>query len=547
MGKMKFYLLLPMIAILAFGSVSFAQSFDKEALKAEIRAELKAELKQELMAELRSETKADVQAATLGMRDVIKADFRDEIRSEIMQEEVRSTVAECLAGDGCGDILGGLFKGTTVSGFVDTMFSYNLRQHGEATSENNGDIGGLNFIGENDDNSFVLNSFAMWFDKEATDEHPIGWQAHLYFGEIAKRITFIGEGAGRTGGDGDSLWPRYPGIAGDTPLGDIGGDSAAIRSGTDDTARNDIVTIATANITWNAPVFGKKIPITMGKMYTWIGYELVENIGNPNYSHAATYNNGIPFTHMGIKFDVSEFLPSDKWGLSLYYVNGWDSFIDNNESKSYGAYLSYAPNDDFFISLAGIYGNEGWNTRKGATAVAPTDFDPSSRNNGGATMMADVVITYALPQIEKLSLGANFDYGYIEDFVGHAGFGNPDPVDGFVGGVLGYDVPMGPVTGTSGAHWWAAVGYAMYDFTDNQMGAFRAEYFDDTDGARFFGISFWTLTYTHNITIADNLLLRPEVRYNKYNTPDGEEIVHGDKGNTADDEVILTFGAEYVF
>jgi hypothetical protein len=32
MVKMKFYLLLPMIAILAFGSVSFAQSFDKEAL-----------------------------------------------------------------------------------------------------------------------------------------------------------------------------------------------------------------------------------------------------------------------------------------------------------------------------------------------------------------------------------------------------------------------------------------------------------------------------------------------------------------------------------
>ncbi len=531
MGKMKFYLLLPMIAVLAFGSVSFAQSIDKEALKAEIRAELKAELKQELMAELRSETKADVQEATLGMRDVIKADFRNEIRSEIMQEEVRSTVAECLAGDGCGDILGGLFKGTTVSGFVDTIWSYNLRQHGEASSENNGDIAGLNFIGENDDNTFALNNFAMWFDKEATDEHPIGWQAHLYFGEIAKRITFIGEGAGRTGGDGDSLWPRYPGV-----LDPIGGDVAPTTSGTDDTARNDLFTIATGNITWNAPVFGKTLPITMGKMYTWIGYELVENIGNPNYSHAATYNNGIPFTHMGLKFDVSELLPSDKWGLNLYYVNGWDSFIDNNESKSYGAYLSWAPNDDWFISLGAIYGNEGWNTRSGAALNvddngrdAPTNFDPTSRNNGGATMMYDIVITYALPQVEKLSLGFNMDHGYIQDFVGHDSTG-----DGYV-------------NGTSGAHWWAVVGYAMYDFTDNQMGAFRAEYFDDTDGARFFGISFWTLTYTHNITIANNLMLRPEVRYNKHNLPSGEEIEHGDKGNTATDEVILTYGAEYVF
>ena len=140
-----------MIAILAFGSVSFAQSIDKEALKAEIRAELKAELKQELMAELRSETKADVQEATLGMRNVITADFRDEIRSDIMQEEVRSTVAECLAGDGCGGILGGLFKGTTVTGFLDVNYMYNFRNHGE------GDGSGPTSRNANDKINFVTN------------------------------------------------------------------------------------------------------------------------------------------------------------------------------------------------------------------------------------------------------------------------------------------------------------------------------------------------------------------------------------------------------
>ena len=96
MGKMKFYLLLPMFAVLAFGSVSFAQSTDMDAMKAELRAELKAELKQELMAELRSETKADVQEATIGMRDVIKTDFRDEIRAEIMQEDNASRNTRCI-------------------------------------------------------------------------------------------------------------------------------------------------------------------------------------------------------------------------------------------------------------------------------------------------------------------------------------------------------------------------------------------------------------------------------------------------------------------
>jgi len=327
MGKMKFYLLLPMIAVLAFGSISFAQSTDMETLKAELRAELKAELKRELLAELKSETKADIQEATVGLRDVLRADFKDEIRTEIMQEDISSAVQDALAGSA---IMGGLFKGVTIGGFIDTNFMYNLRNAGEGrgtlggatTTTNRNANGKVNFIGENDDNTFGLQNFAMFMDKEATDEHPVGWQMHTYWGDLSQGITFFGPGNDNEGAD------------------------------------NDRFVIAAANITWNAPVLGKKVPITMGKMYTWIGYELVENIGNPNYTHAATYNNAIPFTHMGISFDVSEFLPSDKWGLKLYVVNGWDSYIDNNQGKSFGAYLSYAPNDDFFISLAAINGPE---------------------------------------------------------------------------------------------------------------------------------------------------------------------------------------------
>jgi hypothetical protein len=257
----------------------------------------------------------------------------------------------------------------------------------------------------------------------------------------------------------------------------------------------------------------------MGKMYTWIGYELVENIGNPNYSHSQTYNNAIPFTHTGMSFDVSEFIPSDKWGLTLYWINGWDTYIDNNEGKSYGTYLTWAPNDDFFISLATVYGPEGWGGRE-------------SDN----TMMYDIVATYSLPQVEKLSLGFNWDHGYSEDT------DQASPISSTSGAL-------------SGAHWWAAVGYAMYDFTDNQMGALRYEYFDDQDGAKFFGHSLWTLTYTHNITIADNLMIRPEIRFNNYNRPssetaefpNSEENTGGDKGNSFDSETIIGIGVEYIF
>jgi len=501
MGKWKFYLILPMLAVLAFGSVSFAQNIDKEALKAEIRAELKAELKKELLSEMKAETRAEVQEATLGLRDVLKTDFADEIRAEIMQEDISGAVEKALAGSA---IMGGMFNGMTAHGFIDTNFMYNLRHHGEnsGSSRNKTDV--LNFVGENEDNSWVVENFAMFWDKGATDEDPIGWQMHTYWGEKAQRITFAGPGNDTTATAGD-------------------GDAGAARR----------FSLVTANITWNAPFAGKTIPITMGKMYTWIGYELVENYANPNYTHSQTYNNAIPFTHTGMSFDVSEFLPSDKWGLTFYLVNGWDTYIDNTEGKTTGFYLTYAPNDDFFISLATIHGPEQW-----GRALRESDN----------VSMYNVVATYALPQVEQLSLGFDWNHGYVEDRITHDGGGGSA---GVIGGIAGDGIS----DSESGAHWWATAGYAMYDFTDNQNGALRYEYFSDTDGAKGFGYSLWTLTYTHNITIANNLMLRPEVRYNKYNIPgsettefpNSEENTHGDKGNTFSNETIIGMGVEYVF
>ena len=518
MGKWKFYLLLPMLAVLAFGSVSFAQQIDKEALKAELRAELKAELKKELLGEMKdeilNETKANVQEATLGLRDVLRTDVADEIRAEIMQEDISGAVEEALADSA---IMGGLFKGTTVSGYLETIFTYNLRQHGEdsdygtTSGLSNADMAGWNYLGERNDNSFALEAFAMFFDKAATDEHPVGWQSHLYVGEKSKRITFLGAG---------------------------GFNSQGTAGGTDDTARNDIFTVAAANVTWNAPFAGRTVPVTMGKMYTWIGYELVENIGNPNYSHGLIYNNAIPFTHMGMSFDVSEFMPSDTLGLQLKLVNGWDSFIDNNEDKSVGFYLTYEPSDDWFWSLAAIYGNEGWNMRSGTSTDTSTRY--TSANNGGATMMYDIVVTYALPQVDNLSLGANWDHGYIEDFKFH---------DANQNGVIDTGNGYSNADSLTGAHWWAVAGYAMYDWSDTQMGALRYEYMNDQDAARTFGYSIWDLTYTHNITVADNLMIRPEVRHIHHNVPTNEQPSHGKAtdAHTADDETILTLGVEYVF
>ena len=540
MGKWKFYLLLPMLAVLAFGSVSFAQNIDKEALKAEIRAELKAELKKELLSEMKAETKAEVQEATLGLRDVMRTDFADEIRAEIMQEDIAGAVEEALAGS---DIMGGLFKGATVGGYIDANFMYNLALHGDTAqnaSNGLGNNGGspLNFVGENENNTFVVENFAMFMDKGTTDESPIGWQAHLYFGEKAKNITFLGDTSGAGGGSND-------------------------------VSEADNVTFATANVSWNAPVGGKNVNLTFGKFYTWIGYELVENVGNPNYSHGMLYNNWIPFTHTGLSADVSEFMPSDTLGLTLYYINGWDSYIDNNESKSVGAYLTYSPNDDFFISFGVIHGSEGWGYKRGESTSsigASGTGNAGSNNNNGQTSLLDIVATYSLPQVDRLSLGFNLDWGKADDAKVHDSGGTADEATTRAN-VHNPHVMIagdGIIDSTSDAHWFGVAGFAMYDFTDNQMGALRYEYADDTDGAKGFGYSMWSLTYTHNITVADNLMIRPEVRYNHYadpvvfteraaNAADTGGITNppGQQGpedkSRKDDETIIGLGVEYVF
>ena len=471
MDGRKVYLLLPFFVAFAIfaggmlyadvdvvtegGKVSKVSTVDLAALKAELKREIKAELAAERVAAPPA--------------------------PEISESAISSAVSKAMEENG---VLGGLFKGVTASGFIDVNYLYNLRNHGEGSGgdrdghhqgdgRNSNDA--INFVGENEDNSFTLENFAMFLDKPATDEHPVGWQMHTYWGEKAQRITFLGPG----------------------------NDADATNAGPE--GENDRFALATANITWNAPIAGRTVAITVGKMYTWIGYELVENIGNPNYTHGTVYNNAIPFTHTGASFDVSEFLPSDKMGLTLYYVNGWDSYIDNNESKSFGTYLTWQPNDDFFISLATIHGGEG-------------DLFGSKNETGDATQMYDIVATYALPQVENLSLGFNFDWGQTSNQVSNGA--------------------------SSTSHWWAAVGYAMYDFTDNQQGAFRYEYFDDTDGAKGFDITMYTLTYTHNITVQENVLLRPEVRYNHYSK---DILTPGDKENTSDDEFIIGVGAEYVF
>ncbi|MDR4503258.1 MAG: porin [Candidatus Scalindua sp.] len=513
--KRKIMLYLPLFAVLvlSLGSVTFAQETSRERMKAELKEELKAELleeiRQEMLKEVAVETRADAQRAA---REA-SIGFREELRSEIIEQSksaqtssIRSEIAKWAE----ESPFLSAFKDVTLSGFVDVNYMYNFDLHGDTAQRQNslttGADGGVNFIGENENDSFTFQSFALFFDKQVTDEHPIGWQVHTYWGEFAKRITFYGEKSGL--------------------------------HGTNDVDRDDIFTVSAANISWEAPI-GKGITFTMGKMYTWIGLELVENIGNPNYQHGILYNNAIPFTHTGISMDLSNYMP-EGMTMKLYGVNGWDSNIDNNESKSFGWYLSYEPNENWFVSLGGIHGNEGWEQRSGR---APTDQREDT--NGGLTQMVDFIVSWQTP-VDKLKLMLNVDYGMVED--GKANTIDTTEVVSTGDGHTHEEVTTSTVVGKSNAHWWGAAAYAIYDFTDQYQLATRWEYFDDADGLRFFGQTMWDFTATLNIKLHENLLLRPEYRYIHFNKDSvGTARGHADTDGLDKDAHIAGLGVEYVF
>ena len=513
MKRKKAYLFLPLFAVFAIfaGSMLYADvdvptvskpaapaaGIDREALKAELKRELRAELIGEIKKELRDEARADAQRAAEEATAGLKEELRDEARADAQRaaEEATAGIKDDIASQVSRWMeespLLSPFKGVTLGGFVDVNYFYNFALHGDEAARQNA-LSPLNFIGENENNSLTFESFTLFLDKEVTDESPIGWQMHTYWGEKAKRITFLGEAT------------------------------------TNDLDRDDIFTVSAANVSWKAPI-GKGVTFTMGKIYTWIGLELVENINNPNYQHGILYNNAIPFTHTGISasYDITDTLK-----LSLFGVNGWDSFIDNNESKSAGWYLAWQPNDKFFISLGGIHGAEGWDNDLGAV---PGDVGRRD-SNGGLTQMFDVVATWQTPH-DPLTLMFNFDWGTAED-----GALRDIDRDGAV-------LSGGPDIATGGTgHWWGVAGYALYDFTDRFQGVVRYEYFDDTDGVRFFDQSIWEVTVTGNIKVRENLLIRPEYRHNDYSRAISTGFSDGDAtGKRNDQEDIFGIGIEYIF
>ncbi|HLE87818.1 MAG TPA: outer membrane beta-barrel protein [Candidatus Brocadiaceae bacterium] len=353
------------------------------------------------------------------------------------------------------------FKGVEISGFIDTYYSYNFSKPDDQRGSTPGftrDSGQGDWLDvrafDRENNSFTLDNVEIAVFKPSTEKDPIGFGFITNYGEIAQRLTFVSS-------DG-----RVDGASGSQSF-----------------------TISQGFVTYRAPV-GEGLDFKFGKFASWIGAELCQSVDNPNFSRSLLYENAITWTNTGLAISYPLL---DRLTTSFYLVNGWDTFVDNNSSKTAGYQFNWAVAENTSFIVNGSHGPE------------QTDNSSNYRH------FWDLVL--ATKPFEKTTFNLNFDFGTEES-------GAND--------VFGKDTADQKLNYKTGK-WWGFAGIISRDITDIVGLAFRGEYFDDRDGARrgVDNLDIWEITFTTNIKIRESLLVRPEVRYDKanqgiFNGHDGE-------------------------
>lgn len=222
--------------------------------------------------------------------------------------------------------------GFTVSGYVDAYYSVNLlRPQSRSNQFRNFDI---------DENRIAFSAAKLSLDRPA---EPVGFRLDVFVGPTADIVN-----------SADTVGTlRY--------VQQIFG-------------------------TWQAPI-GRGLRVDVGKFVTHLGAEVIETPANWTYSRSLLFAYAIPYTHTGIRlvYPVTE-----RVSVLAMAANGWNTVVDNNSGKTFGAQVTWTPTDRLTITPGWIGGPE-------------QDRGSSWRH------VVDAVVNFRLSG--KLQLGLNGDYG----------------------------------------------------------------------------------------------------------------------------------------
>ena len=207
--------------------------------------------------------------------------------------------------------------------------------------------------------------------------------------------------------------------------------------------------------------FSDKFKIIAGSFATHVGYELVDAVDNKNYSMSYAFTNG-PFFNTGVKAQYT----TGKFGIMAGITNPTDfktALDSGTDQKTYIAQLSYT----------------------GETGAVYLNFTSGSNNpvSDTNTTQYDIVATKKLG--DKFALGFNGTYASLKD----------------------------DADSSLDASWFALVGYANYSFTDKVSLAYRIEYFDDKDAAKYGLVDNNVFANTLSLNFKEgNFTFIPEIR-----------------------------------
>jgi hypothetical protein len=244
---------------------------------------------------------------------------------------------------------------------------------------------------------------------------------------------------------------------------------------------------------------GKYVQFRVGKMATLMGFEVIEDVLNPNLSVANQFVYLENFTNTGLRVDVK---PSDAIDFQVAVFNGWDVVEDNNTRKSFMGRVGIAATPTTSVGLLGFFG--------------PEQADATTNRYGAEVLLAQKLAG------GRAALYLQGDYGEDEDVVAPG----------------------------ENAKWWGLGLWGTYDLTPKVGLALRGDYIDDSDGARTSGVfgfpansehTFGSATATLNIRAFPGALIRPEVRYDRSNME-----VYGED-DPSKNQVSFGLGASYIF
>lgn len=395
----------------------------------------------------------------------------DELEKRITLIEEKDQTAPYVEKEGVTESILNYIKKTEISGFVSSSYVYNFNQPQDRL--NNG------HLYDNVNNEFMFNKFDIVI-QHPVDFNAIEWNAGYY-----TEIIY--------GHDAQYTQAKNPdSSSGFFNLGDDG-----------DLLQSYIVV--------NVPV-GNGMKVLFGKYATPIGYELIQNELNVNWSSGWQWTYVEPFTHTGLQL---AYKVNDQWEVDVYVNNGWDTVKDNNSSKSFIGRAAWTPNDKTSLTFMSYGGPE-----QSDNINDPANAVPGA--NGLWRYGIDFVGTYQIT--DKLSTAMQWDWGQEQ---------GADPTTGGL------------------ASWWAVGSWWIYDIMDKVQAGFRADFLSDRTGARTSDFLFpanegqdlYSLTLTLNIKPTENLRFAPEIRYDHSSLNDA----FGDHDDFEDWQIITSMGVVYLF